>query len=518
MLAFSDTLSILREILQPLEVVETHISVVFLTSEYVYKVKKELSLGFLDFRTLEQRKKYSLLEKELNSRFCSGIYLEVLKLVRQKQRYRLLPLEAKPTALEYVLKMKRIPSTSFLSYQLKHDSLTQQQLHQLGEEIAILLKNLPSNLEDAKRWGNHDVICKNVQENFEQTKRFQHRFPYFSSMQQAMNRFLHQHKSLFQSRVEKHIKDGHGDLRLEHVFWHQGKWQMLDCIEFNHRFRFNDVVAEVGFLAMEFDKEGKVELSDALMKGFFKIYHDQASRSLLNFYKCYRAHVRAKVIGFLLEEKGKSWPNFHQKRKEFERLAQLASFYSLHLEKPKHIVLYGLMGTGKSTLASHLLKNFPLSYKNTDQLRKQRHHLAPDTKVYEEYGKGIYSKQHSLELYQDLANFVKRKDQLARATLLDGSFSDPRYWAFFSPSCHLVKVLLTAPEDAILARLKKRESEPSISDGRESIFAQQKRNACFVPADFTLNTAHPIQKNIESLIQFLFFSRCPPRMAGDERN
>jgi aminoglycoside phosphotransferase family enzyme len=491
---------IVQDLLKPCKIVETHISYLFITETSVYKLKKPVNFGFLDYVSLANRKKFCVLEKELNSRFCDNIYEEVLQIVKINGTYELLPvdfvLSDNTTVVDYLLKMKKIDESKFLTSLLESNKIDEEAIFKLGVLIARTLKRLP---ESSMECGGYDVIKYNVEENFEQTIKFVQNFldvKIYNYIKGKTLNFLKNNEELFKKRlVSGLIKDGHGDIRIEHIFIDNEKAGIIDCIEFNERFRSNDAVSDFMFLCMELDQKGFINLSDCLLKGFLDVFTDNDSKKLINFYKCYRALVRAKVGCFFLEQKRVDWPYYKTKRKEIEKLLYLAFSYAFNIDNFKTIIFYGLMGSGKSRNAKVFSENFCAAYFNTDIYRKSMFNIPSEERHYVTFGSGIYSDDVTLQVYDGLGASVEEKNKLCRFSVVDGSFSKKAYLEAFTANkaIDVIKVKCEASIDEIKRRLNKREKDKSISDGRASILADQISNLEDIEPHIILNTEDSLE-------------------------
>lgn len=500
---------ILKDIVKPDKIVETHISVVMLAGEFVYKIKKPVDFGFLDFKLLSDRKKYCLLEKNLNERFTNGVYEEVLKIARRGNEFVLVPYYNTLTTVDYVLKMKRIDDTKFLSTKVKNKQVSTDDMKVIGENIARLFKNIVTNPEYATQNGSYDLIVKNCEENFEQTKSFVGRFipeNYYTFIKDKTLNFLKANKNIFNKRlVEGYVVDGHGDLRLEHIFEDENGIGVMDCIEFNKRFRYNDAVSDFAFLLMELDQNGEILLSDACLKGFTKVYNDDDTLNLLNFYKCYRAYVRVKIACFMLSELEENSEIFTEEKTKLERLLKLALTYSVNMETPKIIIYYGLMGSGKSKNSKKFSEDFPSVRINTDEFRKNYFSKGATEKVYEDFNEGIYSTENSKIIYKEISKVTKETFKFKRMVLVDGSFSKRIFYDVFSENMSItpLKILCKTSDEETMKRLSKRLNGNSVSDGRPELYYKQKESFEDIKADLVLNTADEITMNIEKVKNFM---------------
>jgi len=277
-------------------------SFIFLTGEYVYKIKKSVNLGYLDYTTLEKRLFFCHQEMELNRRLCPGAYLAVVPVVEEKGRFRV---EEQDKAIEYAVKMKQLPQDRMMDVLLHRGQVTQEMIAKVAEKLVSFHQKAETNQKIAA-FGKLDVIRQNTDENFAQTEKYigiSITAEEYQHIKNYTDNFIDSNTSLFDKRVrEGKIRDCHGDLHAAHVCFTDDIC-IYDCIEFNDRFRYSDVAAEIAFLAMDLDRYHQSGLSQHLVNTYVKLGHDEELLKLLNFYKCYRAYVRGKVESFKLDDR-----------------------------------------------------------------------------------------------------------------------------------------------------------------------------------------------------------------------
>jgi len=501
--------TVMKDILRPDKILETHISYVFIKDDYVYKVKKGVDFGFLDFSSKKKRRAMCLLEKELNGRFSEGIYLDVHKIARREKSFELVNFDSTLLTLDYCLKMKRIDDDAFLSNRVASGEATPKDAVQIGENIAKLFKGIKTDVYSAKENGSFDIVKFNCEENFQQTEGFLDKFIDKKSskfIEKQTMKFLADNSELFDKRVEDgFVVDGHGDLRLEHIYINGDEFGLIDCIEFNRRFRYNDVVSEIGFLSMEVDQMGNTAFSDGLLEGFFKVYDDADSKKLLNFYRCYRAYVRAKVTCFLLADKDESWELYQEKVDEVNSHIRAAVIYAASMFEADSILFYGLMASGKSKNARFFAENFPVEHMNTDVIRKLMNGIDPEQKVHSDFGADLYSPENSKKLYEYIGEVAEKNRELGRVSILDGSFSKLSYIDDIKKNYggSFKKIRFFAPEDEIMRRLEKRAEKVLASDGRPEIYESQKKSAEDIGQDFQIETTGSLERNLGDIIGFI---------------
>ena len=285
---------------EQIELKQTHISFIFLTRNFVYKVKKAVDFGFLDFSTLEKRRFFCEKELELNRRLCGDMYLEVVPVNRSN----VIKIKGNGVTVEYAVKMKRIPEEKIMTRLLEEDKVDKE----LIDRMAKIIAEFHSKAETDKRigeFGSLPIIERNWRENFEQTKEFIGETISIESYQlirERISEFMKRNAAFFAERVaENRIRDCHGDFHSGNIFI-ADKIYIFDAIEFNERFRYSDVASDIAFLAMDLDFKDRTDLSSFFVERYVKYSGDQELEKLLNFYKCYRAYVRGKVISFKLKD------------------------------------------------------------------------------------------------------------------------------------------------------------------------------------------------------------------------
>jgi hypothetical protein len=297
---FSDP-AVYPESTRAVEIAQTQMSVVFLTDKYVYKIKKPVNLGYLDYTTLAKRHRLCKQEIKLNRRLCPEVYLGVVTVTSAKGK---ITLGGAGRAIEYAVKMRKLPANRMMDVLLAKNQVTPEMINHVAAKVAEFHKNAETSREIGK-FGTIDTIRFNTEENFSQTAKYIGRAvtpDVYSRIATFTRDVLDDRALLFQKRVlDKKIKDCHGDLHAQHICFTDGIC-IYDCIEFNDRFRYVDVAAEVSFLAMDLDRWGHAELSQQFVKAYVEKSGDSEIPELLNFYKCYFAYVRAKVNCFRLDD------------------------------------------------------------------------------------------------------------------------------------------------------------------------------------------------------------------------
>ena len=289
------------ETTRQVELVQTQMSFVFLTDDYVYKVKKPVNLGYLDYTTLEKRHFYCQKEVEFNRRLCPEVYLGVVPVSRERSG---IFMGGRGEAIEYAVKMRRLPQEAMMDVLLVKNQVSPEMVASVAQKLAEFHQQAETN-DTISAFGGLDITTQNTEENFTQTEKYigntisQERYQHIRAY---TDDFIDKSASLFYKRIKDgRIRDCHGDLHAAHICFANGIC-IYDCIEFNDRFRYCDIASEVAFLAMDLDHYGRADLSHSFINAYVEMSQDKELLTLLNFYKCYRAYVRGKVESFKLDD------------------------------------------------------------------------------------------------------------------------------------------------------------------------------------------------------------------------
>ena len=302
-----------------IELVQTQMSFIFLTGDYVYKVKKPVDLGYLDYTTLERRKHFCHQEVMLNRRLCPDVYLDVVAISEENGKF---SIEGRGEAIEYAVKMRQLPQQRMMDNLLRDNQVTKEMIARVARRVAEFHQEAETS-EEISGFGDLSILVINTEENFTQTEKYigvsipREKYDTIKSYTQD---FINNNASLFRHRVETYrIRDCHGDLHAAHVCFSNGLC-IFDCIEFNDRFRYSDVASEIAFLAMDLDYHRRPDLSQHFVLAYEEVSGDREMSQLIDFYKCYRAYVRGKVESFKLDDP-------HISEEEKRRVLAIASRY-----------------------------------------------------------------------------------------------------------------------------------------------------------------------------------------------
>ncbi len=412
------------------EVRQTHISAVFLAGPCVYKVKKPVNPGFLDFTTLQKRRHFCEQEVRLNRRLAPEVYLGVVPVVQTGQGLRL---ESEGEVVEWAVKMQRLPDEATLQDRLRRGEVGVELVESLARRIASFHREAETS-ERIAHFGRFEAVSRLLLDIFDQA------VPQvgntvspgvFGRTRSLAEETLGRLRPLIEARARRGMpRDCHGDLHLDHVYHFPDRAPpadlvIIDCIEFNERFRHIDPVADMAFPAMDLAFFGRRDLARAFAGAYFQAGGDDEGRALLPLYTAYRATVRGMVEGLELVEK---------EVPEAERAAALArarAHWLLALaeleqpgRKPCLLLVTGLPGTGKSSLARGLAERADFSVIRSDVVRKELAGLSGQEQTAERLGKALYSPEWNERTYAECLRRAERLLFEGRRALVDATFRE----------------------------------------------------------------------------------------------
>ncbi len=351
------------------QVIETHISWVLLTGPYAYKIKKPVNFGFLDFTSLSAREHFCQQELKLNQRLTDNLYLEVLPVTGSAEAPQL---GADGEVIEYVLKMRQFSQDGLLSTLQAKGELTTAHIDEMARQIAEFHGRAPQVLKE-NDLGSPEKVMEPVIQNFEQILPFLSEKADLIQLQAlqawAKDSFERLKPLLSQRKAEGFVRECHGDIHLGNITLIDGKVVIFDCIEFNEPFRMTDVYADIGFLAMDLEDRGLKSLARRLISQYLEHTGDYAGLELLNFYKAYRALVRAKVALFSLSPDADQVQRAATLR-QYRNYANLAESYSA-IPSNFLAITHGVSAVGKSHVAMRLVEALGAIRLRSDVERKR---------------------------------------------------------------------------------------------------------------------------------------------------
>jgi len=454
--------------------IQTHISHVYIAPPFVYKIKKPVDFGFLDYSTLKKRKHFCEREVELNRRLCSGIYLGVTPISKEGDKY-VMDSDSEGEIVEYAVKMNKLDGRYFLYSYIENDTLTLEQLDRVADKLAGFYRQQDPGWKVLKH-GEIDRIRYNTDENFQQTEEFVGdtiQKESFDAIRYFKEQYFQRNKKLFDRRVEeKRIVDGHGDLHLDHIHIRPDGICIYDCIEFNERFRCGDLAVDLAFLVMDLDFQNCWKEGRYFIKQMSEKLEDPDLLQLIDFYKCYRAYVKGKVKSLQSTEEEVGKEGQDKARRTASRYFNLSLRYALVGSAPVVLIFMGRPATGKSTLAEYLASRMNVDHVSSDHIRKTIAGLPLDKRTPEDKRKELYSASMSEQTYKKLFNEAEEHVREGKSVILDATFSRPAERKAFIEELESMKtnylfIEACAADETIRSRLASRRNEDGvISDAR----------------------------------------------------
>jgi aminoglycoside phosphotransferase family enzyme/predicted kinase len=496
------------------QLIQTHISYVLLAGDHVYKVKKPVSFGFLDFSSLGKRRYYCGQEALLNSRLCPDTYLGVIPIREREGRY---SLGGAGRTAEYAVHMRRLPEDRMMHRLAEAGQVTPEMTGRLARRLAAFHEEAEGGPR-ITRYGDW-AIRYAWDENFRQWERFigitvtEEQDRILKAFGQAF--FARKREVLARRREERRIRDCHGDLRSDSVcFLDDGRICIYDCIDFNRRFRYTDVAGDVGFLAMDLDYRGRPDLASAFVESYVKASGDADLTAIIGFYKCYRAAVRGKVEGFLLDQPEVPSAEKRRARQAAARYFSLAAEYAASLPPAMLVITCGLAGTGKSTLARALADATGFEVVSSDVVRKRLAGIEPGERRLEEFGAGIYAADFSELTYSALLDIARESLQAGRSVVIDASFIRREHRRRAADvaretGAQFACVEVQCEPEAVRARLERRLREGADpSDARWETYVRQRRRfqrPSEVPPErrIIVDASRPIRSQVRPVVTAL---------------
>ncbi|MGE7992705.1 AAA family ATPase [Pseudomonas sp. NPDC089554] len=401
------------------KLIETHISWVLLTGEYAYKIKKPMNFGFLDFTALDQREHFCNEELRLNQRLTEGLYLEVLPITGSAEAP-VIGGEGEP--IEFALKMRQFPQGQMLNTLQANGELNASHIDQMARQIAEFHLQAPK-VPVEHPLGTPKSVMEPVEQNFEQIRPFltdKADLQQLDSLQAwARSSFERLHGLLEARKAKGFIRECHGDIHLGNATLIDGKVVIFDCIEFNEPFRFTDVYADTAFLAMDLEDRGLKCLARRFISQYLELTGDYDGLELLNFYKAYRALVRAKVALFSLAPDADGVQRATTLR-TYRNYANLAESYSA-IPSRLLAITHGVSAVGKSHVAMRLVEALGAVRVRSDVERKRLFGEQQQQDVGQVQG-GIYDKDASVATYQRLHELAKTILRAGLPVVLDATY------------------------------------------------------------------------------------------------
>ena len=403
------------------EVLETHISWVLLAGDYAYKLKKPVNLGFLDFSSLEARRFYCEEELRLNRRTAPQLYLEMVPVTGSEADPRI---GGDGEPIEYAVKMRRFAQDALLSRMAQAGTLGAAEIDALAHGIAAFHARI-ARVDPARPFGSAAEVLAPAAQNFDQIEALIGADADVPELERLRGWTRDEHARLqttFEARkAAGFVRECHGDLHLGNVALIDGAPTPFDGIEFNEAFRWIDVMNEVAFLVMDLLDRKLPRLAYRFLSAYLQDTGDYDGLAVLRFYLVYRALVRAKVACIRAHQQHLSATDSEQARREYVEYLRLA--HSLALDRKRAlIVMHGLSGSGKTTVAQYLLQTCGAVRLRSDVERKRMQGLDAQARTGSAPGGGIYTADLTERTYARLLALAGAVLDAGYPVIVDATF------------------------------------------------------------------------------------------------
>ncbi len=457
----------------PVRLLQTHISYIFLTGNYVYKVKKPIKFGFLDFSTLALRWHFCQEELRLNRRLAPDLYLAVLPITQTSENE--FCLNAEGPTVEYVVQMLQFEHNGlelFLQGQLTADTM-----RVLGHQVAKFHQVAATSSEISSN-GSVTAIREVDKSNFQLSEPFlgwTQTVKQLEETRQSVQMFAERHADWYaQRQQDEKIRECHGDLHLSNLCLFQGKIQIFDCIEFNTEFRNIDGIYDVAFLVMDLDFHQRSDLANIFLNTYLECTGDYEGVAMLPPYLSMRAYIRGNVNSLALKDQAISPGEKQQLEADARAYYRLAWRYT---QRPQGrlFLMSGLSGSGKSTVARQLAARIDAIQIRSDAVRK---HLAA-IPLHQKGPKEIYSSEMTEQTYRRLLELGILLVQQGWSVILDAKYDRQSHRgmaisAAVEKNVPLQILHCTAPIEVICDRIRHRQD---ITDATVDLITQQQKQA-----------------------------------------
>ena len=510
---------------ESITITQTHISVVALVPPFVYKVKKPVDFGFLDFTTLDKRRAACEAEVRLNRRLCSDTYLGVVSLAETPEGARFEPEGARfepesgeaADEIDVAVKMRHLPPEGFLHRRAEAGQLSEHDVDAIVDHLVPFYEERDTSPAIAEQ-GWVDYLRVNTDENFEQTVDHVGTLltpPAHAVLQDYTDRFYDAHAALLnRRRTGGHFIDGHGDLRLEHVHRSDRGTCIYDCIEFNDRFRHLDVANDVAFLAMDLDGHGCRRLSRYFVQQVAENLNDPELRDMVPFYKVYRAYVRGKVEGMRTHDEEVPEDEREASARRAREHYRWALRYAVAGDHPKVLVVMGQTGSGKTTQAEACADALGWRHVSSDHLRKRLAGIPLHERTPPDRRDEVYSHEMSARVYGEMESAALKTVQAQDAgVVVDATYSSSDGRTAFrdrlrESGISYAFIELVAPTDTRRARLERRNGEATVSDARVDVMAKiddryEAPNALWDPHHLRIQTQEHVHETTTDILRAL---------------
>ncbi len=475
-------------LVEPSSVIETHLSQVFLTGDRVYKLLKPVSTTFVDFSDRSARLDAARQEYELNRRISPDVYLGLADVVEHDE------------LADRMIVMRRLPADRQLD-RLVDDQDFADHVREAARLIATFHAAQPPITGEAAGSAGAEALRRNWEDHFRVLEPLAGPViptEEFDLVRTLVDRYVSGRETLLAERVaEGWVRDGHGDLRCEHVFCLDDGPRLIDCLAFRDDFRIADVLNDLAFLAMDLHRLSGPAAAGQLVRHYDQFSNEHHPASLAHHYVAYRAYVRAKVAAVRFSQG------------QTEAMVEVASYHRLALQhllvgQPRLVLVGGGAGVGKSTVAEALAGRIDATWLRADEIRKAMAGIPADQHAFAEFESGIYSAEASDRVYRELLDQAELLLERGRSVVLDATWSSASHREQARAlgertASELIELECVAPAAVAKERIASRMASPfNPSDATPELVDRLNATADRWPEAIAVDTNQPIARSVEA--------------------
>ncbi len=458
------------------DVAETPSAAVYFAGNRAYKLKKPVNLGFLNFTTVGARARACARETELNRRFAPDVYLGVAEVADQAGEI-----------CDYLVVMRRMPARRRLSELVRAGTPVDGPVRHIARILAAAHAGAPRSAQISAA-GSADAVSQRWQDNISQTAAAAGTLlddSAFTEIDQLARQFLAGRGLLLEQRItDGRVVDGHGDLLADDIYCLDDGPRLLDCLDFDDRLRWLDGLDDAACLVMDLERLGAGTLGQRFADWYSEFAGDQPPASLLHHYVAYRAFMRAKIACIRASEGAAA------AGRDARQLGDLALKH-LRAGVVALVLIGGLPGTGKSTLAGAVADSLGWTVLSSDRIRKELAGIAPDADGRTVFGTGIYTPAWTARTYAELLRRAGELLARGESVILDASWSSAELRSAaaslaLEQHAHLVELRCVA--SPALGRRRLQARPPGPSDAGPEIAVQLAAAAEPWPTAITIDT------------------------------
>jgi aminoglycoside phosphotransferase family enzyme/predicted kinase len=410
-----------HDTVDPLKPVETHAAWVILTGDWVYKIKKPVDFGFLDYSTLDRRRFCCEEEIRLNRRYAADIYRDVVAITGDRDAPRI---DGAGPVLEYAVRMRQFPPNGLLSELAGAGRLQIGHIDQVVSLVAGFHEST-DRVATSEPFGDADQVHRWVVENFKHIRPLladDDAIARLAGVERWTGRQRRELDSVFAQRKRQgFVRECHGDLHLGNLTLIDGRVTLFDCIEFNAGLRWIDVMSDVAFLVMDLAESGYPQFANHFLNGYLQETGDYEGLRLLPYYLVYRALVRAKVAMLRSRQADADSADFETAHRDYGNYMRFAE-QTIDSPMPALVVTHGVSGSGKSTAARALCETRDLIWIRSDVERKRLAGLGARQSSGSGIDAGLYAREQTEATYERLRQLAETVVRAGFGVVVDATF------------------------------------------------------------------------------------------------